>query len=603
VRQAAPLIPVDNDKLVAIDECSEEWSEFIVWWRNNHHARTQFLSREVLFAASNAEIRRQAEHNGVSMKDRRSKDPQAREAWSKRFNAWYFGIDTPADAQLDNIIGAKPIIRCPTIQHYEFTTDDGITSEPRGFINTITAPTDCLDGGHYCCNEDNDINKAKTEQVEVRDLSVTVEMNINIKSMQPKSLHEAIKSRAPPLVISSTNFNVSAASSMDEIDTTCGDVPTEIANVSKIEERTQDRIIAKESNPDDRQKRMSGVDTGIVGQGIQCNRREFLDRIRTKVQTARAKANQLAGRSRNLHGIELFRYAVRMVVLLGKITTAHTRRGFNLQHSRTIVTDNAFDLFDFDCDFDALNKKQPPKVKAPRFDPKAVKDMIQRNELKLLKRCFTAMLHWKNNQISTRDELKAKVAKADKAYRDSVLRRLFHKYRTNVNELVEERLANEKDQVDETILCDSEVEVDLIESKDETPSSELKQPSPEKTVSLIRETCHLRFETDQTLFTPYATQSNIYGLRRSEYRGLFANGIELMQTHLMQSLSEDPIELYDGETLRKMKYDKLKSGKSNGVNIFDVPPDVLANSCAVDGGYSCTEYKMREKKYYSLSQS
>eukprot|EP00956_Cyclotella_meneghiniana_P015379 scaffold23503_cov35-Cyclotella_meneghiniana.AAC.2 len=38
------------------------------------------------------------------------------------------------------------------------------------------------------------------------------------------------------------------------------------------------------------------------------------------------------------------------------------RSGFNLQYSHTIDADNAFDLFEFDCDNDPINKKQPPKV-------------------------------------------------------------------------------------------------------------------------------------------------------------------------------------------------------------------------------------------------
>lgn len=622
VRQTAPLIPFDNDKLVAIDECSEDWSEFIVWWQNNHDARTQFLNREVLFAASDAEIRRQAEQNGVSMKERKSKDPQAREAWSKRFNAWYFGMATPPEAQLDSRIDKPVFCFSPTIQHYEFTTNDNgeIPSDSRGFTNTIIVSADCLDRDHGSCDksqlpspdvevrvgldgdldakvdlneEDNAIKNVKDKKAEVRDLSDTIGMNINIKSMQPKRLAETTKSheRAPPLVVPSNNFSTSAMSAADEIDTTCE------AKVGKIGERSQEPINAEKSNPDIRQKRMSVVETGIVGQVIRCNRREYLDKIRSKVQTARAKADQLTGRSRNLHGLALFRSAVRLVLLLQKISSAYIRRGFNVQQSRTMITENAFDLFEFaDYDFNALNKTHLPKVKTIRYDPEAAKVMRKRYVSKLLKRAFNAMLYWKNNQMTMRGEMKAKVTEAEKAYIDSVLRRSFRKYRANVKELVEESLArkqNERDQVE--LSCESEVEVDVIESNDGTPRSEVKQPAPEEIVSIkFRENYRLRF-TDQTPFTPHVTQGNIKGLKRSEYSTLFANGIELMQTHLMQSLGTDPIELYDCETLKRMKHDKLKAGKSSGVNIFDVPPDVLANSCAVEDGYSCTDYKMREK--------
>ncbi|KAL7513238.1 hypothetical protein ACHAXN_010332, partial [Cyclotella atomus] len=45
VRKEAPVVPKDPNTYVSIDECSQDWKEFIMWWLQNNDIRTAFLTR------------------------------------------------------------------------------------------------------------------------------------------------------------------------------------------------------------------------------------------------------------------------------------------------------------------------------------------------------------------------------------------------------------------------------------------------------------------------------------------------------------------------------------------------------------------------------
>jgi hypothetical protein len=421
-------------------------------------------------------------------------------------------------------------------------------------------------------------------------------LDINVTSLHIKHTADLEKSHAPPLIVCEATPNIS------------NNEPTK-ETVMRTKEKTDEK---ERTDNASKQRHASAVETGIVGAGIQSKRSSFLERITHKVLAARTKAEQLTGCKRNLRGIELFRSKVRLVILLMKIAPSRSSTELNFQHAhRPSVTDNAFDLFDFDetkYDFDSLNKKQQSDVvKAPRFDSEAVKELGHRIELKLVKRVFDAFLNWKNKLVTGRNEMKAKATKADIAYLRSLMRRSFHKYQQRVLQLLNEKLVSEestREMLDETVTPETipEPEIDLIESTfgiGRTPSFEMKQLSLEDSQSrMFRENCSSRFGIDPSpLGVHLAGRTRLKDITQMEYTKFFAHGIELRpgQNNSHPYFQAGSIELFDRETLRQLKHQKRKAA-SGTVNIFDVPADVLASSCAAENDeYNYIEYRLREK--------
>jgi hypothetical protein len=160
--------------------------------------------------------------------------------------------------------------------------------------------------------------------------------------------------------------------------------------------------------------------------------------------------------------------------------------------------------------------------------------------------------------------------------------------------------------LDETVTPETipEPEIDLIESTfgipiRRTPSFEMKQLSLEDLQSrMFRENCSSRFGMDPSpLGVHLAGRTRLKDITRMEYTKLFAHGIELRpgQNNSHPYLQAGSIELFDHETLRQLKHQKRKAA-SGTVNIFDVPADVLASSCAAENDeYNYIEYRLREK--------
>ena len=387
VRQEAPVIPDSKDELVSISKCSSDWNIFIQWWANNQAARSKFLLRELTFAASDKEISRQAERDGISMNDRKSKKPQVREMWSKLFAAWYFGKDVPAPRHVDAKEVSTTALISADIQNYQFETIENKVTDAShnmpGFLNRVWRSSSVVleeeavlhgdESRLSTCNPEHEAAETPSaEQTEELD------MDMHITSVQPKTL--TLKSRAPPLI-------------------------NEAALLNKQPKKQQSKKeVTNSVVSDNHGGGYLGIGSGVVGEKITSRRRMFLDRVTKKVHAARTKAEELTGSDRKLRGIELFRAKVRLVMLLCRIAPPGANSTeFNVESTHITAK---FDLFEFDesmYNFDSLAPKQkkPPKVaKAPSFDPNAAKELRHRNDLKLAKRAFDFLLNWKNDQIS-----------------------------------------------------------------------------------------------------------------------------------------------------------------------------------------------------------
>ena len=577
-KAAASLIPSDIENFVSVDKCSDDWGRFISWWCCNHDIRSDFLMRELMFAASDVEIRRHAELSGISMKERKSHDPEVRQAWSKTFAAWYFDSEIPADIQSTRKKKAASTYHfSPNIQHYEFETGEnepnGLNSSAsRSFINKVLrAPADCTvtaEQEGVSLFEDERARKCHTEVKEVVDMS--------IKSFCANTKEQTLPE--PPLVL-------------PEKDITRDRSRKQATETSKFSVGT----VNTNTYVDNSKMQGSTVD-GIVGARIQSQRRKLLERITKKVQEARTRAEEISGSSRELRGIELFRSKVRLVILLQKLTPSQSCSGeFGLQRSPAPITENAFDLFEFDdamYDFDALKKNQPQaNVKVPRYDCVELKEMRQRNILKAIKRSF---LYWKNKQLAARNKMMANIISAELAYIKALLKRTYQKFYSNVKCLIKERIATEQENAKETtenVPCEPSEDVEVIESKfgiNQTSSFEIQQMTFEdELASKFRQncSCHVGFRIDSSFLpNPALPRSALAEIIQEEHKDFLASGIQLA----------DPINIYDSQTLTRQKREKLKAAGTD-VNIFDVPTHVLLKSYAVEDNNKQTEYRMKEK--------
>jgi hypothetical protein len=319
-----------------------------------------------------------------------------------------------------------------------------------------------------------------------------------------------------------------------------------------------------------------------------------------------------------LRGVELFRAKVRLVMLLNRIAPPGTNSTeINVERTRASAR---FDLFEFDdtiYNFDAL--KRPSKVEeASRFDLKAFKELRHRIDLKLARRAFDSLLNWKNSQ----SEMQANVNKADVAYRMTLVRRTFLTFQDNVSELKMERGAiyNYKCSLQKRsffmfrdlvmrlkkarLTKQNPKQSGAIKSDfaiRRTPSFEMKQLSYEDEISSkFRASCRSRFGIDPS---PFAVElkpwhSRLNHISRAEYEEFFAHGIELRNTRNILGSTGEPLMLFDQDTLRQLKQEKLKASSNSGVNIFDVPTDVLMSSCRSESNQMTTDYRiyrMREK--------
>ena len=584
-KAAASLIPFDMKSFVSVDNCSEDWGRFMSWWNCNQDVRASFLIRELMFAASDAEIRRHAELSGISMKERKSHDPEVRRAWSKNFGHWYyFGSEITAGTQSTIKKSTSVYHSCPSIQHYEFETEQDEPcrldlSSSRCFPHKVLqAPADST----VTAEKEVDLSEDKQAGVcctEAEDQLVVIDMNI-------KSFHATVKAKTspkPPLVLP-RNCTVR--------DRVCVQSTEASVNLGKTAYANTHAHISKMQG--------STVD-GIVGARIQTQRGRLLERITKKVQEARKKAEEISGISRELRGIELFRSKVRLVILLQKLAPSQRHSGgSDFQYSPAPLTENLFDIFEFDhamYDFDALKTKQPKvEVKVPRYDCIQVKEMRQRSILKVLKTFF---LDWKTKQLFACNKMKANAISAELAYITSLVKRTFQKFRVNIEGYRKERLAEEQrkaKEATESVTCESPTEIEMIQNKfdiKQTSSFEVRQMSFEDELATkFRENCrcHMRFRIDPSFLpNPAPSRSALANNIQAEHKEFLANGIQL----------DESIKFFDNQTLRRLKRDKLKAARCNEINIFDVPPDVLVKSFSVEeaGNYDekQTQYRMKEK--------
>jgi hypothetical protein len=125
---AGLIIPTSADV-----ECNDEWHFYIQWWSASHDIRNNFLSREVLFAEKDAEVRRNAEKCGVSMRGRHSNDKLLRQTYFRKFGKFYFGVPEEG-IELGNIDCADDEAIDSTVQFhtYDFSTGQTSTHQPEG---------------------------------------------------------------------------------------------------------------------------------------------------------------------------------------------------------------------------------------------------------------------------------------------------------------------------------------------------------------------------------------------------------------------------------------------------------------------------------------
>ena len=562
IRKAAPVIPISED-FVSIETCSDDWIAFITWWAYNHGNRTAFLTRELMHAASDQDIRRQAELNGISMRDRMSSDPQAREKWNTHFAAWYFGLEYRDKMLLCGAKGTTSTVDRSSleIQHYDFKAIGGsvladrpLSSRQQSFKNKVLRATlDTSDDDvHTEVRSDDNGTDEPCEATSGSDRIELLNANMNITTMQSQRNFTEARPKSAPLILPSS----------------CMDTSTELA--SKDETKPLD-IESNDYVSD--QKTTSAVETGIVHIRTQHQRRRFLDKVTKKVQSARTQAELLSGGNRKIRGIALFRSKVRFLILIMKI-----------QRVPTMSLDGMFDLFDFDenaCDFGTLNKTQLPRQKPLRYDPSVARELRLRNDTNLMKRVFSALRVWRGMQMAGRHEMLAKTTKAQDAYTLSLLKRAFRTYHRSVLELVKERQANAQ-----LISVSIEESQDIAEQEDavkrefgirRTPSFEKMQLSHENELaSKFRENCCVRFGLDPTFFiVPHKQRTRVRNITNLDYNDKFRRGIELSATQNLTFYGSESIELFNQVSLKSMKHEKLKAHKNSGVNIFDVPADVI----------------------------
>jgi hypothetical protein len=578
-----------------------------MWWLQNNDIRTAFLTRELMFAASDEDIRRQAVLSGISMKKRASKDAKEREMWSNQFAAWYYGLDIPSGAQLGETRALKPttsFYTSPHIQHYEFDTDgnDEIPNRPfssyRGLGNRVLQAPIILDDDQQAAPEEssqlkspgniivNAINPMEEEEKQL------LTMDMTITSMQRQSIASIEKIRASPLVAQSRYT-----------------IPNDIDSSRRNRSAGSKQFTSSRPTGKCDDKRNSAVDSEVViGAKSHSQRVRFLDKVTQKVSGARTKAEQMTGSSPNLRGINLFRSKVRLVILLMKLSSTPSRKSvFRLERDSAVAPDNVFDIFDFDeaaCDFDALKKNQPSKERPLRYDPDEVDALRRRNDSKLLKKSFDAMMCWKNKQMMMRRDKNVKNVKAREAYNSSLLRLVFRIYQAHVRDLVRERAVDEQavneevvEPIAEPILPEEEV-VDSTFGIRRTHSFERRMLSLEdELASKFREKC-MSLKADASTFLPAqrSRRTKLGKITPTEYNDQIRHGIEVSDTRALFYYGGEPINLYDGQTLKSLKREKLKAGRGS-VNIFDVP-SVLSQSLwfeKEDSSSSISGFRMREK--------
>ncbi|KAL3800620.1 hypothetical protein HJC23_006082 [Cyclotella cryptica] len=609
VRQEAPIVPFNKDALITMSECSVEWAEFIRWWLRNEEIRLNFLMRELMFAALDKEVSRQAELFGISMQDRKSKDPQRWEKWNRQFAAWYYGREVPSTAQNGDEKAKAPHYFNPRIQNYNFETDDkdsvaeqANSSHLFGFTNTVWQAS--VIGSENAQKEvHHDATRSQFHLPENANSDIDRVLDINVFSLQRRRSGSVTKSRSASRVIC-VNKCISGVNVVDmSKQASVGVSETYEKTVYPNKKIDLKAVVFDDCSSNARPIKEPEIRPDIIGTRLTSHRRYFLDRVTKKVEAARLKADQLTHGSPNMRGIELFRAKVRLVIILQKIALPKAcNTEALLECAPMTACINVFDLFEFDeakYDFDSIAKNQKKSLNM-------AKALRHRNDA-MSKKAFYALVKWKNKQMKDRDETRTKIIMSDTLYRDSLMKRSFRLFHNNVMKIRQKQVNVEvaHQEANTTPLLSISDDTSPPENNVTTSDGAIKRTRSFEMMNLsFEDTLSSKFRESTRRFVihpkPVHEQINslhthLTDISQSEYEDFFAHGLELVTTKKFDQSFLESFSFFDRDTLKRLKQEKLSAPQNSGVNIFDVPTQFLLKSCPSENGCAYIEYRLRGK--------
>lgn len=556
----------------------------------SHDIRNNFLSREVLFAEKDAEVRRNAEKCGVSMRGRHSNDKLLRQTYFRKFGKFYFGVPEEG-IELGNIDCADDEAIDSTVQFhtYDFSTGQTSTHQPEGLDRASPVKMPMFRNKSW-----RPLSAVERESID-RD---TPESSLDILVIQPTE----------------------STSVMFEYESVAKESPSE---ESLSQKRSDDEVTQSKSISDDDMPTKSipdELETLIVNSEVkpiqsQSFRRQYLGCLTSEIA---AVVGMIVGAEANqkLRGKGLFRSKVKLVVMLRKILGPLTRSVIEA------VAPEHVDIFSHalrNARVPAAQLLTPMKVASK---PVIVnKELFQRAkahyDLSLCRKTLMEMVHWtrkvlaekaRNEREALQEELKTQMMfeKATTAYNRSLMSRFFIGLRDQ-----SARQQNERALKNTPLEPVAEPVPEEVE--DEEFSFIARPPVDRKYFALEDERsrkfrkCFSRDDEPTYLFSELecmalmivgrSRRSGLDVVCRDEYEQNFESGVELRRSLHPQTPLE-AIGTLDWVTLQKMKREKL-AGASN---LFDVPREFIDLSSPLSDAAFDVEYRTRERWRGLLNQ-
>mmetsp|Transcript_23779 Transcript_23779/g.49764 ORF Transcript_23779/g.49764 Transcript_23779/m.49764 type:complete len:866 (+) Transcript_23779:73-2670(+) len=360
------VIPASADDLVSVVECNEEWRRYVQWWVTDDEIRNDFCMRELLFAESQDEVRRNAEKGRISMRGRHSKDLFVRERFLRRFGTWYLGLDDSVrDEAIDETV---PSIAKPASLH----TYDFVTGRSSIHVDDLLARSSPLKLPDFQ-------NKSwRPSLVEEQD-------------GEAKYMHGEDDSSLKPLLV--TTIDSRPSSIITQEAPIVRDMPTVEGCLSQKQSRRCDAITLVQDND----PALNIVSKKKSKENPISFRRHFLRRLTSDIESVTSVLNRKGGSK--LRGVELFRSKVRLVMMIQTLSLWKS-----VQQLEAFALPNV-DIFHFEAVARALpaKPKRPVTPKKAKPDYRINKELMGRAELHhqhaLCGKAFNAMDDWKRQML------------------------------------------------------------------------------------------------------------------------------------------------------------------------------------------------------------
>mmetsp|Transcript_15173 Transcript_15173/g.32807 ORF Transcript_15173/g.32807 Transcript_15173/m.32807 type:complete len:857 (+) Transcript_15173:228-2798(+) len=442
------------------DFSSDEWTAYFQWWRDNDGSvRDEFCTRELLFAASDKDIKRSAERDGIAMSERLSKDSSTRRLWKQKFCAWYYGnqaFASPAK-EASTELAPSSFNVSPSIFTHDFALLESARSagvvrceQPRlgSFHNTVlrAKPKDesgkteknSQDVSVVVCEEDHNTLVSKGEEesgmipIHISGVSKTKQKQTN-PSKEPA--HNGSTGHGEVVVTSVSEAKEASgehAASTYSISTY--DVAATSNNISMLESVEDSAKVDKPNPPDhdvskpddsttcklesppyiESNENLSTNDDHVPESldlvpeptRLESQRRKFLNRLSTRINKAVSNVEKLSGGSSQLRGIELFRSKVKLVMFHQRLSSERALEEQLQNVTKSVESVDIFQEFDESIyDFGARKRAKKKNAELKQVHPETTKKAKLLHTVMLTRRAFSALLDWKRKRMAERLEV------------------------------------------------------------------------------------------------------------------------------------------------------------------------------------------------------